>query len=793
MAAIDSSTVASSAEVFSSNYSLPQIRALHKSLHVQIEEKSSRLRTQVGGSYRELLGTADSIVRMRGENEGVQELLGKMGGRCGRAVVTAKAKGLVTFVAAEDRLESTRVARIQLLDKCGLMAGRLLRNGGGLSPKSTKGDRLLLASKVLVLLRLLLKRLGDGEVDKHTAKVLQEANKTYGSLRSRLRRSIDKVLEQEDGDSERRDILKALCAHSLVSNSGARDVLRYFLDVRASAIALAFDTDELERKPNTEDVVRSLKLYTRSLLDVQAIVPTRLSQALNSLKSRPLLADPDLQQLDGLRFDIYEKWCGEEIQYFTPFVRHNDLDGKQARETLTGWGQKGGQVLLEGLKTTLSHMTEFKSIMDLRTSVLLLWIRDGNRTKGFDPAEMQHDLREVINSRMLSVIEIKVNKLHLVGSEVQATLESWQDGVTDKRLGLWDDSRYDEALAMGAGPLIEEVVNRLYGRTDAVSKAGHRYTSWFEVIDDSEGVVESLRKQRWDNDYDEVEDEETIEARQQILSKDDPKLLQDKLQLTLDVAFENLDKQLQQLWARHPNAPAAAYLTRVIRDIRRNVPDRPATRNFGLSIVPSLHTSLAEDVLTKPLLDLESSGLKERRVLGLPLWEGEPPLPSQPSPQVFLFLRQLSHAMEDAGMDIWTSAGAAILKNMLDERLSVLWMAAVGDLSQETVEDSSAQNDESTQEHNEEESTLDSSQNQDKSMSETQEKKQNLYLQWSFDVAYLRKCIATARGEVQDKLLGVEDALWKKAALADEKLRVKMTESARDYWQRTNLLFGLLA
>lgn len=90
----DPATLTSCADIFSGNHTLPQIRSIHKSLHVQIEEKAARLRTQVGGSYRELLGTADTIVQMRGDNSRVQDLLGNMGARCGRTVVSSKAAAI---------------------------------------------------------------------------------------------------------------------------------------------------------------------------------------------------------------------------------------------------------------------------------------------------------------------------------------------------------------------------------------------------------------------------------------------------------------------------------------------------------------------------------------------------------------------------------------------------------------------------------------------------------------------------------------------------------------------------
>src|SRR5690349_9722627 len=108
---LDLSTIPSSAALFSSDptlhqkhhdptaptptptpttYPLPQIRAIHARLHAQAADVSARLRTQVGGSYRDLLGTADTIVSMRSDMEGVLLTLGGMGGRCGRGVVAGK-------------------------------------------------------------------------------------------------------------------------------------------------------------------------------------------------------------------------------------------------------------------------------------------------------------------------------------------------------------------------------------------------------------------------------------------------------------------------------------------------------------------------------------------------------------------------------------------------------------------------------------------------------------------------------------------------------------------------------
>ncbi|KFA75144.1 hypothetical protein S40288_02822 [Stachybotrys chartarum IBT 40288] len=804
MAAPDVTGLTSSAQIFSGKYTLPQIRSIHKALHVQIDEKSSRLRTQVGGSYRELLGTADTIVQMHGHNDEVQDLLADMGGRCGRAIVDSKASALASFVTKTRSRATTEAARLRLLDACVLVAGRVLKGGGGLDSSATKGDRLVLAAKILVLSRLLVKSLADDVSDDAGRRTADTATKALGNMRRRLLRGIEKVLEEADEKTDRGEALQALCAYSLATSSGAKDVLRQFLHVRGQAMALAFDDEGTEKDRKTEDVVRSLQLYTRTLLDVQALIPAKLSQALSALKRRPLLEDAAIKQLEGLRLDIYAKWCGEEIRYFTPFIRHDDIDGKLARDMLFSWAERGGEVLLESVRKTLQNMGDFKSIMDLRTSVLRLWIRNGGRAKGFDPQEMQDDLREAINARMLVVLEAKVSKLRLVGSEINATLEAWHPGITDQHASLWSEDGYDAALASGAAPFIQEVVSRLHGRNDAVSKAIHSYTSWFHVIDDVKEIVESLKKQRWDNDYDEVEDEDTIEARQQILSREDPAMLQNKLDSTLDKSFKELDQQVQKLWDERADAAEssaiAMYLLRVLRDIRSQLPARPAIKSFGLGLVPALHIQVATRAATSPLDDFARALSAERKAITRPLWEGEPALPGQPSPTVFRFLRGLSVSMEDAGVDLWSPAATQVLKEQLSERLCEIVRGAFAQ-THETSGTAEAVATDPEAHQNEEEKPGDKDAASDGKEEKTLSAEETataanltkeLHVQWFFDLCLLQGSIGNASETARGRLHELCDEVGEHAGL-DDASRQRIAKSAQDFWQRTRLLFGLLS
>ncbi|KAL7910032.1 hypothetical protein GGI35DRAFT_352846 [Trichoderma velutinum] len=847
MAAPDASKFTTSDQIFSASHTLPQIRSIHKALHVEIEDKASRLRTRVGGSYRDLLGTADTIVQMRNDNDAVQELLGSMGWRCGRAVVSTKVAGMAKFVEKERKSDIAEAARQRLLDGCLLVVGRLLRGRGELDESIKTGDRLVLTAKVWVLSRLLVKSLGNEFPTDEARQAADAAKKKLDSLRRRLKRTLEKTMEKAGADSDRDDVLKALAAHSLANSSGAKDTLRHFFEVRFKALAVALDYEEDERVGSSDDVIQSLELYARTLLDVQALVPNKLSQALNALTKKPLLEDASLQKLEGLRLDIFERWCGEEIQYFTPFIRHDDLDGTQAREMFDNWVEKGQEVLLRGLNKTLETMQDFKSITELRTNLLQLWIREGSKVRGIDPEEMQNSLRKAINAQMLAVLDSKVTKLRIVGSEIKATLESWIDGTTGKLPGLWDEEGYEDALSSGARPFLQEVASRFYGRSDAVSKALNCYYSWFHIIDDVKEVVGKLEKQRWDNDFDEIEDEETIEARQQLLSKDDPKMLQQKLDASLDASFESLEKEMRQLWdgksESGSSSAIAMYLIRVLRDIRRQLPQRDTIKDFGLSMVPALHQTIVLSASESPVDEFVTAGLSGRIAIGRPLWEGNPALPNQPSPETFQFLHSLLLSLSAAGVDLWTAAALTTLKTHVSRRLCEAWNQELQSIVfevKEEKEDAEKEAEEPKEEGKEEETKPEDASGEEEGepkedaekeaepkedgqekndgdekeeveekgeaikeeKDKEKEKEENdtssndqlrdLCIQWLFDISLLRLSVGNEAGETADEFQKLEDAVYERSGLEDSS-RQHVGKAAKHFWSRTSLLFGLLA
>ncbi|KAK4189526.1 hypothetical protein QBC35DRAFT_492854 [Podospora australis] len=794
-----------SSQIFSSpSYTLPQIRALHKSLHAQIDDKASRLRTQVGESYRELLGTADTIVTMKDEMESVQEILGKMGGRCGRGVVSAKSEHLRKFGDLRTggvTGEQAKLGRERLLQGCLGELEALLRLKPG-------GQELVDGARLYVLGRLLVKSLPPKQSEACRKRL--EGKGQTGGYKGRLMKGVDAVLRNgREKDMKGGHVLKALTAYSLITGSGARDVLRHFLTVRGEAIALALEVGEDERMArDPKDILRAFGLYTKTLQDVQALVPGKLTEALVELKREKLLENEGLKKMEGLRLDVYRRWCGDEIQFYTPFIRHDDLDGKTAREMLTSWADKGGKVLLQGLEKTMEDMGEFKAIVELRTSVLQLWIAEGGKARGFDPSVIMDQIRNAINKEMVRVLEAKVSKLRLVGSEVSAALSAWREGTTDQHQSLWDMDSYDTDLSNGAAQFTQDVIARLYGRNDAVSKAVTSYKSWFRVIDDVGTVVDQLKRQRWDNDLEEIEDEETIEERQQLLAKDDPATLSGHLNRTLVDAFRKLEEHLATIWDENKGSPnkgaIAMYFLRLIRDIRSRLPKIDEIKEFGLSSVPSLHQALASTVVISPLDEFATVALTRKTLVGRALWEGEPALPGSPSPGALKFLRNLTMAMGDAGGDLWSPTAVAVLTSTLRQQLAEVWLEAVNKLVEETKQpetetDGKTEDTEKAgkaeKEAGDDTSAEDEAEKkvEEKPNAEDEEAKQqqrDLLVQWLYDICYLKHFIASSDS---DSLKKLEDTILEKLDLENSTSATgRLNKASEEYFKRTSLLFSLL-
>ncbi|ESZ94514.1 hypothetical protein SBOR_5094 [Sclerotinia borealis F-4128] len=799
---LSTTTCFTSEEAF--KHPLPQIRQFHRDLTTELDEKNARLRTLVGGSYRQLLGTAEQILQMRKDISGVEEKLGKVGEGCGRGVLVGMVGGLRKLQGetknGKKGEEMRVVARMKVLGMCGIVVGKLLRRPGKTDGDSGRGKGLVVAAKVLVLSRLLAKSLeitGDKEF-------VEEAKKKRAVLTKRLLRAVEKTLVSTKDIENREGLVQALCAYSLATSSGSKDVLRHFLNVRGEAMALAFE-DEGESDHQTSGVLRALDIYTRTLLDVQALVPRRLSEALAALKTKPLLKDDSIRELEGLRLDVCERWFGDEILYFTPYVRHDDLEGSLAVETLKGWAKKASEVLLAGFTNTLQESLDFKVVVELRSKILEVWIRDGGKARGFDPSILLDGLRGVVNKRLVELLETRVGQLHLVGTEIESTLATWEEGITNLHASLWDEDMMATEISNGGNLFKQDILARTFGRNDAVSRVVNSFQTWRRLIEDIGTVIDHLKKQRWDDDLENIEDDESLESRQNLLSKEDPQMLQDRLKSSLEKAFQELDTKTTTLVEQYQDSAYSGkmsmYILRISRDIRTELPPNPSLQKFGLSLVPSLHENLASTISENPISALAKS-LRKKKVAGRALWEGIPELPVQPSPATFRFLRGLSSAMADAGADLWSPVAVKVLKGHLCSQIGAQWSIVLEENEKEKEKENEKYVSNGTAASASDVPKTGSTEIEEEEVEvpapvvEVDEEIQlDLLKQSLFDIFVLQQVLQyqpdnTENRENRLKELG--DKVEARLELEVE-ARKRVSNGAKEYWKRTSLLFGLLA
>jgi hypothetical protein len=205
---------------------------------------------------------------------------------------------------------------------------------------------------------------------------------------------------------------------------------------------------------------------------------------------------------------------------------------------------------------------------------------------------------------------------------------------------------------------------------------------------------------------------------------------------------------------------------------------------------------MAASVVSAPLEEFTSNILTRKRVIGRVLWEGQPALPSQPSPGSFKLLRNLVTAMGDAGLDLWSPAAVSVLKVAFAAQLSDAWRAKL-DETVETQENESGpkatgdearlakEADEKTEEDDEKSAETVQPKN------DTAELQKDILIQWLYDILLFQISLSTTGGS-DVNITKLADEVFKKAELSNE-ARERMVKTSQDYWKRTSLLFGLLA
>ncbi len=536
---------------------------------------------------------------------------------------------------------------------------------------------------MLVLARLLHKSLAQSPGDT-SSPFVESLRARLGSLRRRVLVHIDRRLASSDADAGA--LVEAMCAFSLATSSGPRDVLRHFLHVRREAVLVRLGKDE-----GDESVLVSLKIYVRTLQDTQTLFPKRLAEGLVELKARPLLKDRDVRALVELNLDVHERWMADEVRNFTPWVRHEDLQKIEAGRVLEEWARTVFAGFVDGLMGMLGGVEDLGRLISLRKDLLETWLAADIPSAASSSGDLFAGLRSAINTQLSRVIRNRVEALLELGSEVLDVIENWQPGVHDDHPSLWDSSMTSMDVSNGATAFKAAILSRSHGLNTPLLSILKHYQTWLQSIEELTTSIEALKHSKWTIDldaYDSDSDSDTDNSKITLLNTTDPSQLHETLEKALMHAITDLETTLQSCAAKF--TPAAQphqslFLLRLIRELRSRLPRQHQNTQFGLALVPAAHDVLAERVLREPLGRLrrdvdriarrgaslsqgqgaegESKTRKgSRKVVMRALWEGVPELPVLPSVYVFRFSMGVVKGMAGLGGDIWSADAVQVVR-----------------------------------------------------------------------------------------------------------------------------------
>lgn len=729
---------------------------------------------------------------------------------------------LTTSVADDARFSFA--SQLAVLRSCPDVISRLFKSQGS----------VLLAAKVLVISRLLHTKLSQRP---NPPPYLDSLRNRLAGLRRRLLGRIDRRFKSLELS---RDVLvEAMCAFSLATSSSPKDVIRHYHHVRLEAIS-----ENMSQGGDGHDsVLLALRLYVKTLKDTQAVIPTQLARELEKLKSVSLFKSQDVISLVELNLDVHERWIGDDIRTFIPYIRHDDLTKAEAERSLKHWAKSAFGSFLAGLRNRIQDVENPERLIDLRRQVLELWLTNHQHSSGVDSAETLDGLRNVFILQSTRLIQSRASKLHRVGSIVKDVLQNWQHDVSDHTPSLWDSSMTSMNFENGGKPFRERLATRFVGMNEPLIRVSSEYLSFIESIGDLEEMIMKLRETRWVDDVEDVDNEDDwLDNKQVLLSEDDPRLLQEELDSTLHDAYTELQVLLNKLLHESETTTSgqqAAYLIRVWREVRQHLPKSYQSAELGQSSIPSLQHTIADEALRMPLERCSKRIAKRSQAKLLqarPLWEGNPELPVLPSTWTYRFLLDLASSMNACGSDVWSPQAVDALKKelilsiapMLEGRQAVQVnghrdrdLLDGEDKEEEELEEEVKKDEEEIEErvreeHGEadgeaagegEEETKGNTERLEKppetllngTMSnghvepEPEGEPEDGKIQRFFDIAYLINASAVKEVDAEDnQLIGLQRSLAQDLLLEPKSME-RMKKDAAEYWKRTSLLFALLA
>lgn len=747
---------------------LPVVRKLEQELRKNIDENREKLRSLVGASYRDLLGTAERIIEMNEQMHTVESTLGDVGRKCNARTMEQVGENREKMRALVDGREGEKrrvVAQTRLLQNCLTTIVRGVKRGG---------DALQIA-KVLVLARLLFKSVSE---HRDAPAIAQELRGRLAGARKKVMAYLEKVLAKAEG--EKGVLGNGLCAYALITSSTPKEVLRYFLQVRLQQLESIADL------PSEGSMLRMLELYSQTLLDSRELFPRRFAEALAQLAKAPLLRDDQLRLALELNIDAYSVWISPDIKTFTPWVRHEQLASTAVSEALAAWMSHAQKCVLEGLQEYLQSQDDARVVVSARQKIVSRYLALSSKLRGSNHREAIDGVRIAFLTRLKTLATNAGVVANVFQHEQKST-----SGTTATSMSIWELATQDFDLSHGAVPFRDAIIQQRHGRAEAVKSAAQKLDTWTSNIHIILELVDEMRGSRWDDDIDlDLDDLDDNDVLMGNLSKKDP---EDVLIELRKSTLQSVKSLANTVSSGSVEAEDAAFYLRVWREVdrRRRALDSRLELSIPTPNLQALYRNISQNV-SRDAIESYINAARKQSYVPVKLWDGSPALPTQPMPVTFRFLVELQKNMSEVGEDIWSADAVFELKRVAAN--AVMEQLRDNEFTTRPVEGEDMTNGNAQHDDNDEDDD-DADDAKGDTLSSTEASKavdHNRLIQNLFEMLYLRRGFHAHSSEASNDLDSLVHTL-RETAEVDDAMFERMQKSAGEYWKRTYLLFGLLA
>ncbi len=613
-------------------------RTIEKRLRASVANNREKLRTLVGGNYRELLSTAEQIVSLDGQVKTTESHISGISRQC-------------KPLSQQQQSEAGKVTRIMIIAQL-----RLLQQCIAAANSALGRSDLLLSAQVIVIARLLAKSLTD---EGDLLKSLPSLRGNTVSLRRQLLLRVNIILTHPH--SSLSAMVDASCAYCLINSAAFQDLFKH-----VSMLRLARLRKHLERPTlHDQQVVEALRYCITSLRILRHLTGRPVIDALSNLQKQPIIESSNVMDLEILNLKGIGALIPPEIRTFIPYFKRTPFATDEVREALLSWSSDAWSILETGLERLLLSQREVVRVLELRRALFAILLPVYFSCPGM--SSIQQAIHRVLTKRVEVLINDHVKQLTAFADNVVSSTPS--EACSGN---LWEEGFTKMSLRSGAAAFIRQTHCRRRGTSRHLESTTCSLLAWISSTTALNHSFDELRKIRWRDMLEEPDEAQEDEANQVIekLSKDGPLIYSVYMRTGLVRGFDDLERVLVKTIAsdvvQNTSADAAVEHLRTIRELvvplRQAFPNNPGFQVLDKQI-PSLHGVIAAELLirvsTIPEGDMEVRKQQEGASID-----------NLPSPRAFGFLYRLCVTMlEIGGTDLWSSAAVKVIKATFAERV----------------------------------------------------------------------------------------------------------------------------